>query len=403
MSFQQGLSGLNAAARNLDVIGNNVANSNTVGAKGARAEFATVYASSLAGASAATAGLGVNVAAVTQQFLQGELTTTNNPLDMGINGQGFFRLSNRGAIEYSRNGQFQINKDGFLQNSQGAKLTGFLPDAQGQIAIGVPGDLQLNMADISPTATAFTKVQVNLDARTPNATGTFNLADANTYSGATSMTIYDSLGKDHSLSLYFSKSGSNTWNVYTAVDGAEITPGPSGNLSFGTDGLLTGGGTINLTVPVGVDAGGNQAVALDLNKVSQYGSVFGVNELSQDGFATGRLAGFSVAPNGEILGRYSNGKTKSQGQVALANFINPQGLSPQSGNSWTETSTSGQPVIGEPGSGNLGLLQSGALEQSSVDMTAELVNMITAQRIYQANAQTIKTQDQVLQTLVNLR
>jgi flagellar hook protein FlgE len=403
MSFQQGLSGLNAAARNLDVIGNNVANSNTVGAKGARAEFAAVYATSLAGATSATSGLGVNVAAVSQQFIQGDLTTTNNPLDMGINGQGFFRLSNRGAIEYSRNGQFQINKDGFLQTAQGAKLTGFLPDAQGRIAIGVPGDLKLNMADISPTATSFTKAQVNLDARTPVAAQAFNLADANTYSGATSMTIYDSLGKDHSLSMYFRKSGSNGWDVHAAVDGTLIAPGPTGNLTFGTDGLLTGGGTINLSVPVGADAGGNQAVTLDLQKVTQYGSGFGVNELTQDGFSTGRLAGFSVAPNGDILGRYSNGKSKSQGQVALANFINPQGLSPQSGNSWTETSTSGQPVIGAPGSGNLGLLQSGALEQSSVDMTAELVNMITAQRIYQANAQTIKTQDQVLQTLVNLR
>lgn len=403
MSFQQGLSGLAAAARNLDVIGNNVANSNTIGAKGSRAEFAAVYANSLAGAGGIAAGLGVSVTAVSQQFTQGDLATTNNPLDLGINGQGFFRTSKVGAIEYTRNGQFQVNKDGYIVNAQGARLTGFLPDTQGNIAIGVPGELQLNMADISPTATSASTIQVNLDARSSVAVTPFSVANAATYSGATSMTVYDSLGKDHSLSLYFSKTGSNSWDVYSTVDGTAVSPTASGTLTFGTNGLMTSTGQITLAMPVGADAGGTQTAVLDLSGVTQYGAAFGVNQLSQNGAATGKLAGFSIAPDGQILGRYSNGKSKLQGQVALANFINPQGLSPQSGNSWSESPASGQPIVGEPGTGNLGLLQSGALESSAVDMTAELVNMITAQRVYQANAQTIKTQDQVMQTLVNMR
>jgi flagellar hook protein FlgE len=403
MSFQQGLSGLNAAAKNLDVIGNNVANANTIGAKGSRAEFAAVYANSLAGASGSTAGLGVSVTGIAQQFLQGDLATTNNPLDMGINGQGFFRLSRNGATEYSRNGQFQIDKNGYIQNAQGARLTGFLPDSSGNTAVGVPGDIRLNMADIAPLATSQASIQVNLDARENVPTAPFSLSDASTYKGATSITAYDSLGSDHSLSMYFRKSGSNAWDVYAAADGTLVQPTPIGSMTFGTNGLLTSSGQMNIAIPVGAAAGGTQNAVIDFSKVTQYGSVFGVNELTQDGFATGRLAGFAVGSSGEILGRYSNGKTKSQGQVALANFINVQGLAPQGGNAWTETSTSGQPVIGAPGSGNLGAIQSGALEQSSVDMTAELVNMITAQRIYQANAQTIKTQDQVMQTLVNLR
>jgi flagellar hook protein FlgE len=403
MSFQQGLSGLNAAAKNLDVIGNNVANANTVGAKGSRAEFAAVYANSLAGASGSTAGLGVSVTGIAQQFIQGDLSTTNNPLDMGINGQGFFRLNRNGATEYSRNGQFQIDKTGYIQNAQGARLTGFLPDPSGNTSVGVPGDIRLNMADIAPSATTKASIQVNLDAREAVPTSPFSLSDASTYKGATSITAYDSLGSDHSLSMYFRKSGSNAWDVYAAADGALVQPTPIGSLTFGTNGLMTSSGQINIAIPVGAAAGGTQNAVIDFSKVTQYGSVFGVNELTQDGFSTGRLAGFAVGSSGEILGRYSNGKTKSQGQVALANFINVQGLSPHGGNAWTETSTSGQPVIGAPGSGNLGAIQSGALEQSSVDMTAELVNMITAQRIYQANAQTIKTQDQVMQTLVNLR
>jgi flagellar hook protein FlgE len=403
MSFQQGLSGLNAAAKNLDVIGNNVANANTVGAKGSRAEFAAVYANSLAGASGSTAGLGVSVSGIAQQFLQGDLATTNNPLDMGINGQGFFRLSRNGATEYSRNGQFQIDKNGYIQNAQGARLTGFLPDPSGNTSVGVPGDIRLNMADIAPKGTTQASIQVNLDARESVPAAPFSLSDASTYKGATSITAYDSLGSDHSLSMYFRKSGSNAWDVYAAADGTLVQPTPIGSMTFGTNGLLTSNGQMSIAIPVGAAAGGTQNAIVDFTKVTQYGAVFGVNELTQDGFATGRLAGFAVGSSGEILGRYSNGKTKSQGQVALANFINVQGLAPQGGNAWTETSASGQPIVGAPGSGNLGAIQSGALEQSSVDMTAELVNMITAQRIYQANAQTIKTQDQVMQTLVNLR
>ena len=405
MGFESGLSGLNAAARNLDVIGNNVANSNTVGAKAGRAEFADVYANSLYGSGNAFNGIGVAVSTVDQEFTQGDVSTTNNPLDMAINGSGFFRMSTNGSLSYTRNGQFRLDKNGFIVNAQGAHVTGFQADANGQINAGVPTDIQLNTRDTAPKVTANAVISLNLDARSTVPLAPFNINDTTTYSGATSMSVYDQQGKQHTLSLYFRPTAGNTWDTYAGVDGAQIGAAPVGTLNFGVDGKLNLATTapITVAVPVGASAGGTMNVAVDITKVTQFGSIFGVSELTQDGFATGQLAGFSVGQDGTIQARYTNGQTVAQGRVALTNFANPQGLSNLGGNAWAETIASGQPLVGSPGSGALGVLQSGAVEQSNVDLTAELVNMITAQRIYQANAQTIKTEDQILQTLVNLR
>ena len=405
MGFQQGLSGLNAAARNLDVIGNNVANTNTIGFKSSRAEFADAYAKSLNGGGGSSAGIGVSVSDLAQQFTQGDVTASSNSLDIAINGAGFYRMSGNGAITYSRNGQFKLDKDGYVVNSQSMRLTGYAAGANGAISAGTPQDLQLEMADIAPRPSTTANVGVGLDARVLPPTAPFDFADGNSYNGATSMGVFDSLGREHGLGLYFRKAGANNWEVHGSVDGAALA-GPLGTLNFNTDGTLNAGTStvpLNIAVPVGADAGGTQMVEVSMADITQFGSDFSVVELQQDGFAAGRLAGFSVGTDGTILARYTNGETAARGRIALANFANPQGLQPLGENQWAESSDSGSALVGTPGSGTLGSLQSGALESSNVDLTAELVNMIMAQRVYQANAQTIKTNDQLLQTIVNLR
>lgn len=405
MGFEQGLSGLNAASKSLDVIGNNVANSSTVGFKESQAQFADVYASSMAGSSGGQAGIGVRVAAVAQQFTQGNITTTNNSLDMAISGSGFFRMDNNGTITYSRNGQFQLDKNGYIVDNQGNKLTGFLPNATGAIVATTPADIQISTADLLPKPTANVTAGLNLDARlTAPTVAPFDPNNAATFNNSTSSTIYDSLGGPHTASLYFVKTAANAWSSYLTVDGTQVGAGALTAMTFSTSGVLTaplGAVTSASFTPTG--GGAAQTLSFDFAGTSQFGSTFGVNSLSQDGYTSGHMTGFSTGSDGLVTGRYSNGQTKTLAQVVLANFSNDQGLQPLGNNQFAETSTSGTPLVGVPGSASLGLLQTSATEDSNVDLTAELVNMITAQRAYQANAQTIKTQDQIMQTIVNLR
>ncbi|ODT38487.1 MAG: flagellar hook protein FlgE [Lautropia sp. SCN 70-15] len=405
MSFQQGLSGLNAAARNLDVIGNNVANSNTVGAKSARAEFADVYATSLSGAGGSFNGIGVTVSRVTQEFAQGDIVSSSGALDMAINGAGFFRMSDSGEITYTRNGQFTLDKDGYIVNAQGSKLTGFMADANGQVNAGTPAELRLQTGDVAPRATSAARATVNLDARTVAPTTAFSLTDATSYNGATPIPVFDAQGSEHTIVLYFRKVADNDWEIHASADGGQIGTGPIGSIQFGPDGRPTATSSTSFTasVPLPASMGGSLSVPIDLATISQYGSPFSVTDMAQDGYAAGRLAGFTIGGDGTLLARYTNGQTLAQGRVALSNFTNPQGLMSIGGNQWIETAESGIPMTGSPGAGTLGVIQASALEQSNVDLTAQLVNMITAQRVYQANAQTIRTQDQIMQTIVNLR
>lgn len=411
MSFQQGLSGLNISAKNLDAIGNNVANASTIGYKAARAEFADVFANSLAGGAGIQIGIGASVAAVRQQFSQGNITTTANPLDVAINGAGFFRLSNNGVVSYARNGQFSLDRDGYIVNNGNARLTGYPADSNGQIVASTPSDLQISLANISPRATTDARVSANLDSREDAPLATFSLSDPTTYNASTAMTVYDSQGNAHTMTLYFRKTAPNAWEVYGAGDGVELgftppaAPVPLGTLDFGTNGLLANNVTMNVSIPLanGATTPLDFPLTFPQSDMTQFGVNFAVSQLTQDGFTTGRISGFSIGEDGVVLGRYTNGQTRAQGQIVLANFINAQGLSALGNNAWAETSESGQPLVASPGSGSLGTLQAGALEQANVDLTEELVAMITAQRIYQANAQTIRTQDQVLQTIVNLR
>ncbi|GMV60713.1 MAG: hypothetical protein AMXMBFR72_37990 [Betaproteobacteria bacterium] len=406
MSFQQGLSGLNIAAKNLDAIGNNVANASTVGYKAARAEFADVFANSLAGGAGVQIGIGAQVAAVRQQFSQGNIVTTSNPMDVAINGSGFYRLSTNGTITYARNGQFSLDRDGYIVTNSGARLTGYPADPNGQIVASTPIDLQVSLANIAPRATADARVAINLDSRENVPAAAFSIADPTSYNSSTAMTVYDSQGNAHTLTLYFRKSAANTWDVYGAADGAVLNGGAAlGTMTFGGNGLLPGNATMNASIPLTNGAASPLAfpITFPVSDMTQFGVNFSVSQLQQDGFTTGRLAGFAIGSDGVILGRYTNGQTRAQGQIVLANFVNAQGLAALGGNEWAETSESGQPLVATPGSGNLGTLQSGALEEANVDLTEELVKMITAQRVYQANAQTIRTQDQVMQTIVNLR
>lgn len=420
MSFQQGLSGLNATSKSLEVIGNNIANSNTFGAKSARAEFADVYASALNGAGSNAVGIGVRIAAVSQQFTQGNITTTENPMDLAVNGAGFFQVTDGvNPPMYTRNGQFKIDREGFIVNNEGLQLMGYPADAQGLIQPGMARAVQLPTAGISPNATTEIEMEMNLDSRAgvtaPTSGAQIDFTDPSTYNNATSVTVYDQRGQDVALTYYYQKSAADTWNVFVTANGVPINgtaaaPLPSTTMTFGPSGAAptAPAGPVSIDIPATTNAAGGltlpiTGIQLDLGGATQYGSSFGVTDLTQDGFAPGQLTGINMESNGIIMARYSNGQSRPAGQIELANFRNPQGLQPQGGNLWTSSFASGDPVVGVPSEGNMGALTAGALEESNVDLTGELVNMITAQRVYQANAQTIKTMDQVMQTLVNLR
>jgi flagellar hook protein FlgE len=425
MSFQQGLSGLNATSKNLDVIGNNIANANTYGAKIARVEFGDMYATALNGAGTNSIGIGVNVAAVAQQFTQGNISTTGNAMDLAVNGAGFFQVTDGlSPTQYSRNGQFKVDREGFIVNNQGLQLLGYPADANGVIQPGLAQPLQLPTAGIAPAPTTEIAIELNLDSRAkvtnPGAgvVPQIDFTDPTTYNNATSVTVYDVKGQDVAMTYYFQKAGNDQWNIFATANGQPVNgvPGaPDPITTTPIDFLADGSGPISavsalpislsgtLVTPAGATIVTPLSMTLDLSGATQRGDSFGVTNLTQDGFAPGSLTSVAVEGNGIIMARYSNGQSKPAGQVELATFRNPQGLQALGGNLWANTYASGDPVMGVPGDGSMGVLQAGALEESNIDLTGELVNMITAQRIYQANAQTIKTQDQVLQTLVNLR
>lgn len=404
MSFQQGLSGLNAAARSLEVIGNNVANANTVGFKQSQTVFADVFANSLTGAGASQIGIGVKVAQVAQQFTQGNITSSNNPLDIAINGGGFFRMSEGGTISYTRNGQFQLDKFGYIVNAGGLKLTGYTADSSGVLSTGAPADLSISTTALPPQQTTEVNATLNLDSENPDlVSANFLMTDPATFTDSSAVQVFDSLGNKHAVQTYFVKTAASTWDVFAAVDSVQVGAGTVGQLTFDPDGNLTGGSPI--TMPINVTTGATTPfdVDFDFTGTTQYSAPFAVTTLNQDGYTSGELSGFSASGDGTIVGRYTNGKSATLGQIVLASFVNPNGLQSLGNNTWAETATSGSSLIGVPTTGGLGVLQSSANEESNVDLTAELVDMITAQRYYQANAQTIKTEDQVLQTLVNLR
>lgn len=579
MGFQQGLSGLNTSSKALDVVGNNIANSQTVGFKAGQAQFADVFSASLSGAGSTPVGIGARVATVVQQFTQGNISVTNNPLDTAINGGGFFQMADEsGSVVYTRNGQFQLDQSGYIVNSMGLKLMG-----KGAVDGAVGGETKpLRLFDPTtslsgvPQATGTSQTSsgvqanLNLDSREGvPASLPFNVGDPTTYNKSTSVTIYDTLGEPHTLSLYFvrahpstglayqvrddglnattvvtdaannalldeianpvtataaqdaanaviteagnlytalaaisdatsvdtsptpadavasstdaaaaaalvkgfeataktaaraaallagatlteatdyaekavaavmavgAEKTANKWNVYAAVGSVDLSNGGAQTLNGDdadylriTDGVAAATPDPVLPGMLQFDRFGNLSTAamsmaissaqlgnpngiedllfdVNLGGSTQYGAPFAVNALVQDGYSSGALAGFNIGSDGTVLGRYTNGQTTVVGQIELVAFRNPQALQPKGDNVWAQAPGSGPPIPGNPGaSGQYGNLQSASIEDANIDLTAELVTMIVLQRVYQANAQTIKTQDQVLQTLVNMR
>ncbi len=431
MGFQQGLSGLSAASKQLDVIGNNVANSSTIGFKSSRTEFGDLYASTLAATANTQSGIGVQTAAVSQQFQQGNITTTNNPLDMAISGNGFFRVTSdntpNGGIEaFSRNGEFKLDKEGYIVNN-GYYLNGYR--MVNGVKTGAEQPLQVSTIN-SGIAKATGAVgergidwSFNLDGSAKvidPAVKPFDSLDATTYSYTSGAKFYDNYGNVHTVSVYFARRAPttdpvvpatvppstldvNNWDVYHAVDGTLVAGAPT-QVKFDQAGQLTAWSDNTITIAADTSAASaHPQFDIDFTGSTQFSGDFSVASQVVGGYAAGKFTGVSADSTGVIYAKYTNGITEPIGQLTLYNFANIQGLTPNGGNRWLYTSDAGARSMADPNSGGMGAIKSSALEESNVDTTTELVNMIVAQRFYQANAQTIKTQDTIMQTLLNLR
>ena len=405
MPFRIALSGLNAAQADLNVTANNIANTSTTGFKGSRTEFADMFAVSLQGVSSNASGNGVRVAAVAQQFAQGNIEFTDSNLDLALSGQGMFILSDNGALAYTRAGAFQMNRDGYVVNSMNQRLQVYPPLAGGGFNTGGLSDLQLVTTDSAPQATSNVDYILNLPANaTPPPVAVFSPADPNSFNQATSLTLYDSLGATHTGTMYFVKTATaNQWTAQLSIDGTLV--GTPQTLQYSNTGVLTAPAGGLLAFPPYTPTTGAAAmnVTVDLGQSTQFGGSFSVNSVTQDGYTTGRLIGIDIDETGIVQARFTNGNSQSLGQVAVANFANPQGLQQLGNTQWAETFASGQALRGQAGNSGFGLVQSGALEGANVDVTEQLVNMITAQRNFQANAQMISTADQITQTIMQIR
>jgi flagellar hook protein FlgE len=409
MPFGISLSGLDATASELDVVANNIANSQTNGFKDSIAEFADVYATGSLNLSSLQIGEGVTLADVAQQFTQGNIAQTGNNLDLAISGQGFFTLHDPSGYFYTRNGAFSVDNQGFVANSSGQRLQIYPPLPTGGFNTGSLNDLQLNTSQGAPQATTAGQANLNLPANAtavPVALQPIDPLNPASYTNTTSTTVYDSLGNQHTATFFFANYGPNNWQVAMTVDGNEVGgAGTQFPMAFSPAGLLTTPATGVLNWPAfnpGTGAN-NITLGFDFTGTTQFGNQFAVNTLAQNGFSTGQLTTISVDNTGVVSAKYTNGRSLTLGQLAMSNFPDPNGLAPLGHSNWSETVTSGNVIHGIAGSANLGTIQSGALEASNVDLTSELVNMITAQRAFQANAQMITTDDQITQTILQIR
>lgn len=428
MSFNTALSGLRAANLDLSITGNNIANASTAGFKQSRAEFGDVYANTLIGSGSGSGGGGVYVTDVAQQFDQGNISFTDNSLDLAVNGGGMFVLSDAGAKAYTRSGIFGLDKDGYLVANNNARLQGYPANAAGALSSGVLDDLQIQTQNIMPLATSAVDIEFNLDSREgAPLIAPFNYQDPDSYNASTSLTVYDSLGNPHVQTNYFVKVDedaaavppvpANAWDLYVKIDDQNVIAPTAADTAtrvvFDSNGLYIGSSpavTVDAWTPVDNQGLANGALGAGLNNFTvdvglstQFGSEFSVTAIGQNGYSPGRLSSVEVDDAGIIFARYTNGEALVLGQLALAVFGNQQGLTPLGDTTWGESFESGQPVIGAPQTGSLGAVQSGALEDSNVDLSEELVNLIIAQRNFQANAKTIETADTVQQAIINLR
>jgi flagellar hook protein FlgE len=405
MSLNIALTGLNAANEDLSVTSNNLANAATIGFKGSRTEFSDLFASTQQGVGATAIGNGVAVAEVAQQFSQGNIETTGNTLDLAVSGDGFFIVSNNGALNYTRDGEFQLNADGEIVNDQGQALQAYPPLANGGYNTGGLANLTLDTEESQPQATSTASITANLPANaTAPVDAPFSPTDPDSYTNTTSLTVYDSLGAAHTASLYFIKgAAANDWNVQLYVDGTAV--GTPQALNYNSSGQLTTPANGQVTFPGYTPATGAAAMNMTFNfsGSTQYGDSFGVNSVQQNGFTTGQLTGINIDQTGVVQAQFTNGRSIDLGQIALANFANTQGLEQLGNATWAATNNSGAAVNGVAGNSGFGSIDSGSLEESNVDTTSALVEMITAQRDFQANAQMIQTEDQVTQSIIDIR
>lgn len=395
MSFNIALSGLQSTTQDLNTISNNIANSTTVGFRGGRSEFAAIYNGGQAG--------GVSVMSTTQNFTKGgSLTYTGRQLDMGIQGDGFFVLKGTdGANMYARAGMFHQDSQGFVVDPVGNRLQGYGASATGRIQTGNAIDLQIQTASLAAKATTDVALVSNLDARvTPIATA-FAANDSTTFHSSNTVSVYDSLGTEHALTQYYVKTADNKWDVHFRLDGNVITPAPAVHkMEFTPDGVLKPGIPLALAIdPVGGASALNIKIGYD--KSTQYSANYNNSSLRQDGFTSGELKGVRLDDNGLVYGTYTNGQELLQGQVALANFSNPNGLKPVSNNAWVASNEAGQAIMGAPSTGTMGTVTGGYLEGSNVDTTAEMVNLMSAQRNYQSNAKVLDVNSTMQQALLN--
>ncbi|WP_085730069.1 MULTISPECIES: flagellar hook protein FlgE [unclassified Pseudomonas] len=436
MSFNIGLSGLYAANKQLDVTGNNIANVATAGFKSSRAEFEDVYSATRLGSGSKVIGNGVRLANVSQQFTQGDINNTGNVLDMGINGSGFFTLSNNGSVSYTRAGTFKVDKDGYITNTDHtSRLQGYGVNSNGKIINGVLTDLKIDTSNLAPKTTSLVTSTINLNSTAPViddtvAAGTFDPTNTATYTKSFSTPIYDSQGNQHTMDQYMVKTGANTWKVYTLVDGRnpdatgsdpKVTAPVASTMSFDSTGKLTQvstppgvissdlkltgwvPGTVTNGVWTANGASANPAgITISMAKTTQFNADTARSIPTQDGYATGKITNLTIDGTGTLFANFSNNQSKAIGQVALASFTNEQGLQPVGGTSWKETFASGIPGYDAPKTGTLGSVVSNSLEASNVNLTNELVDLIKGQSNYQANAKTISTQSTIMQTIIQM-
>ncbi|WP_085711002.1 MULTISPECIES: flagellar hook protein FlgE [unclassified Pseudomonas] len=436
MSFNIGLSGLYAANKQLDVTGNNIANVATAGFKSSRAEFEDVYSATRLGSGSKVIGNGVRLANVSQQFTQGDINNTGNVLDMGINGSGFFTLSNNGSVSYTRAGTFKVDKDGYITNTDyTSRLQGYGVDSNGKIINGVLTDLKIDTSNLAPKSSSLVTSTINLNSTAPviddtAAAGKFDPTNTATYTKSFSTPIYDSQGNQHTMDQYMVKTGANTWKVYTLVDGRnpdatgsdpKLTAPVASTMTFDSTGKLTQvstppatissdlkltgwvPGTVTNGVWTANGASANPAgITISMAKTTQYNADTARSIPTQDGYATGQITNLTIDGTGTLFANFSNNQSKAIGQVALASFTNEQGLQPIGGTSWKETYASGIPGYDAPETGTLGSIASNSLEESNVNLTNELVDLIKGQSNYQANAKTISTQSTIMQTIIQM-
>jgi len=401
-SLFSAVSGLNTYGNAMSVIGNNIANVGTAGFKSSRASFADLVSASLGGGSNANqVGLGVFLNDVQTSFTQGSLSNTGNTLDLAIDGNGFFGLrDNTGALSYSRAGQFEVNNLGEIVDPSGRLLQGYQASTTGVI-LGTVGNITLSTATVAPQATSTGAVEANLDAASTIPVAAFDAADPTTYNFSNGLTVYDTLGAQHQLRLYYVKAAANTWNLHSQIDGGATTA--QTDLAFNSSGVLTGGGAQTFSLTIAGGAATPLTVAMDFSGMTQFGAASSLTNQTQDGFTSGSFQTLSIDSAGRVSAQFSNGQTRTLAQVVLSRFTNPYGLARSGENGFAETIDSGAPLAGAPTNNGLGRLISQTIEQSNVDLGKEFVDMIITQRAFQANSRAITTSDEMLQELVNLK